>query len=115
MDLVLKEAGLPAASPTANGASGANGASDRVALAHQHPSISFPSFCEVSQKKTCHRSFLGILHKPAVVFKGLLWPSVQYVPGPEVSAEDKLAMLKGGHHGELGQCGIPQDTPRAGP
>jgi hypothetical protein len=51
MDLVLKEAGLPAASPTANGASGANGASDRVALAHQHPSISFPSFCEVSQKK----------------------------------------------------------------
>jgi len=50
MDLVVKEAGLPAASPTANGASGANGASDRVALAHQHPSISFPSFCEVSQK-----------------------------------------------------------------
>ena len=49
MDLVLKEAGLPAASPTANGA--ANGASDRVALAHQHPSISFPWSCEVSPNK----------------------------------------------------------------
>lgn len=54
MDLVLKEAGLPAASPTANGA--ANGASDRVALAHQHASIKFPIILR-------HRWFLGILHK----------------------------------------------------